>query len=110
DLKPLVSYNSQWRVSDIDQQDHLDRGIFFPGPYGAIHFLERTYRLRFLVIEECEILLREPGNRTPGSIRHHHIELDSVLRLALAGWRAMREFRTALIPLRGRRGALLGDA
>jgi hypothetical protein len=103
-------------VGRIDQQNHLDRrltpaapsGTGCPVPGRAVRRPERKYRLRFLIIQEPEVLLREAGHRMPGSIGHQHIESDSSLRRFGLGPRPMREFRTIGILPSGRRGTLLG--
>ena len=90
-------------VGNIHQHRSPDRRLF--PALGAIHFPERTYRLRFLIIEQCEILLLSPVTGSPAaSVTSTSILILSALPVRR---RPLRELRMASILLRGRHRILL---
>jgi hypothetical protein len=86
DLKALIADDPQRGVGDIDEQNHLNRWIALPGSQGPIYCAEGKDRPRLLVVEECEVLLLEPGDGPPGAICHHDIDLDLAFRDAPRRW------------------------
>ena len=103
-LIALISDVVEGIVGCVDQQNDLNRRLGDALADRSICRAKEKYRLRFLVIEQSEIVLLKTRDRPSRGIGYKNIELD--LAFGRTWRRTMKELRVVLIRSLGALGGI----